>query len=274
MVARRSPDYVVEQSADGINGWTTVDDGVGTATTATVTGLTNGTVYYFRILAVNANGAGPASVDVKVTPRTVPGAPQSLVAAPTNVSGQVRLTWAAPSSDGGSAVTDYVIEQSLTGTSGWTVVNDGVSTVASFTVTGLTNGTRYYFRVSALNAAGTGVPSAVVNAIPRTLPTAPRSLLAAPTNVSGQVRLTWTRRCPTAARRSPTTSSNAHPNGTTGWTTLSDGVNTATAYTATGLVNGTRYYFRVYARNIVGQSPASNTANAIPRTVPTAPRAR
>ncbi len=69
-------DYVVEQSPDGITGWTAVDDGVGTATTATVTGLTNGTVYYFRILAVNANGAGPASVDVKVTPRTVPGAPR------------------------------------------------------------------------------------------------------------------------------------------------------------------------------------------------------
>ena len=54
------------------------------------------------------------------------------------------------------------------------------------------------------------------------------------------------------------------PNGTTGWVTISDGVNTATAYTATGLVNRTRYYFRVFAHNAAGNSPASNTANAVP----------
>ena len=89
-------DYIVEQSPDGIAAWTAVDDGDGTATSATITGLTNGTLYYFRILAVNENGTGPASLDVKVTPRTVPSAPLSFAAAPTNLSGQIRLTWAAP----------------------------------------------------------------------------------------------------------------------------------------------------------------------------------
>ena len=121
-------DYIVERSPDGITAWTVVDDGDGTATTATIAGLTNGTLYYFRIVAVNANGPGPASLDVKVTPRTVPSAPQSFAAAPTNLSGQIRLTWAAPSSDGGSAITDYIIQRSLTGTSDWTLVPDGTST--------------------------------------------------------------------------------------------------------------------------------------------------
>ena len=50
--------------------------------------------------------------------------------------------------------------------------------------------------------------------------------------------------------------------------TITDGVNTATAFTVTGLANGTRYYFRVLARNAVGYSPSSNVANAIPRVIP------
>ena len=124
-------------------------DGDDTDTTATITGLKNGTLYYFRILAVNDNGTGPASVDVKVTPRTNRTAPRSLAATPTNVSGQIRLTWTAPSSDGGSAITDYVIQRSPNGTSGWTTIADGTSTATAYTVTGLTNGTRYYFRVFA-----------------------------------------------------------------------------------------------------------------------------
>ena len=180
-------DYIVEQSPDGITAWTPVDDGCdGTATTATITGLKNGTLYYFRILAVNDNGTGPASVDVKVTPRTKPTAPRSLAAAPTNVSGQIRLTWVAPSSDGGSAITDYVIQRSPNGTT----VDDASATASApqppTPSTGLTNGTRYYFRVFASNAPGTSPASNTANAIPRTKPTAPRSLAAAPTNLSGR----------------------------------------------------------------------------------------
>ena len=103
----------------------------------------------------------------------MPTAPRSLAAAPTNVSGQVRLTWLAPASNGGSAVTDYIIQRSPNGTTGWVTISDGVNTNTTYTVTGLINGTRYYFRVYAHNAAGNGPASNVANAIPRTLPTAP-----------------------------------------------------------------------------------------------------
>ena len=88
---------------------------------------------------------------VTATPRTVPSAPLALSAAVAPVSGvgsgEVRLTWSAPSSDGGSPVTDYVIEQSTNGTT-WVTVVDGVSTATTFTVPGLSNGTAYQFRVS------------------------------------------------------------------------------------------------------------------------------
>ena len=50
--------------------------------------------------------------------------------------------------------------------------------------------------------------------------------------------------------------------------TLNDGMRTTPSFTATGLANGTRYYFRVFARSAAGLSPASNVANAIPRPYP------
>jgi hypothetical protein len=57
------------------------------------------------------------------------------------------------------------------------------------------------------------------------------------------------------------------PNGSSSWATINDGVRNTTGYTVTGLTNGTRDYFRVYARNAAGQSPASTVASAIPRTI-------
>ena len=155
-------DYVIERSTDGV-AWVTVVDGVSTATSFTVSGLTNGTGYQFRIAARNAVGDGPSSVAVTATPRTVPSAPQTISGAVAPVSGvgsgEVRVTWSAPASNGGSPITDYVIEQSTNGTT-WVTVVDGVSTATSFTVSGLTNGTSYQFRVRAQNAVGDGPSSA------------------------------------------------------------------------------------------------------------------
>lgn len=76
--------------------------------------------------------------------------------APTVIAGneQVSLAWTAPS--GGSTPTDYEVQYSSNGGSSWTTFSDGVSTATSATVTGLTNGTGYIFRVRAVNALGEG----------------------------------------------------------------------------------------------------------------------
>ncbi|NBX77701.1 MAG: hypothetical protein EBQ92_14225, partial [Proteobacteria bacterium] len=89
---------------------------------------------------------------------------------PTSVSGtagnaQVALTWTAPSSNGGNAITDYVIQYSSNSGSTWTTFADGTSTSTSATVTGLTNGTAYIFQVAAVSAAGTGSYSAVSSSV-------------------------------------------------------------------------------------------------------------
>ena len=220
--------------------------------------------------ATVASGPSPASI-ATTTAITKPTAPRSLAAAPTNLSGQIRLYWAAPASNGGSAITDYVIQRSPNGSSSWVTINDGVRNTTGYTVGGLANGTRYYFRVFARNVVGQSPASNTTSAIPRTKPTAPRSLAAAATNVSGQIRLTWV--APSSNGGSAITDYiiQRSPNGSSSWVTINDGVRNTTGYTVGGLANGTRYYFRVFARNAVGQSPASNVVSAIPRTVVTVP---
>jgi hypothetical protein len=159
-------DYVVEYSSDGGTTWTTFDDGVSTDTSTTVTGLTNGVDYVFRVAAVSDIGTGPYSTqsDPDAPEATVPAAPAAVMASADN--GEVGLSWDAPDS-GGAAITDYVIEWSADGGTTWETFDDGVSTATATTVTGLTNETEYRFRVSAVNAVGTGAASTPVAATPQ-----------------------------------------------------------------------------------------------------------
>jgi predicted phage tail protein len=93
---------------------------------------------------------------------TAPAAPTGLAATAGNT--QATLSWTA-ASNGGSNITDYLIEYS-TDNSTWSTFADGTSTATSATVTGLTNGTLYYFRVSAINAVNTSAASSTASTTP------------------------------------------------------------------------------------------------------------
>jgi Ca2+-binding RTX toxin-like protein len=90
-----------------------------------------------------------------------PGLAEGLVVAQGAGDGVASVSWSAPASDGGAAITDYVVEYSADGGSSWFVFADGTSTSTSATVTGLLNGMGYVFRVSAVNSAGAGSVSVV-----------------------------------------------------------------------------------------------------------------
>jgi len=92
-----------------------------------------------------------------------PAAPTGLTATAGNA--QVALSWTAPADNGGSAITDYVVQFSSNGGSTWNTFADGTSTATSATVTGLTNGTAYVFRVAAVNAVGTGAYTAASGSV-------------------------------------------------------------------------------------------------------------
>lgn len=96
-----------------------------------------------------------------------PPAPTSL-ASPSQSSGSVFLTWAAPANDGGRAITDYAIQFKVSGQpdSSYATFSDGTSTALNATVTGLNNGVGYTFRVAGVNGVGTGTYSSTTTATP------------------------------------------------------------------------------------------------------------
>ena len=158
-------DYIVQRSADNGRTWRTVNDGVSMARTATVYGLTNGHRYRFRVAAVNKVGRGPSSAAASAVPATVPGAPRRLTA--TGTHRVVKLTWLSPRSNGGAAITDYIVQRSANNGRTWRTVPDGVSIRRAATVNGLRSGKRYSFRVSAKNRVGRGAMSAPIRMVPR-----------------------------------------------------------------------------------------------------------
>ena len=160
-----------------------VADTGSTTTSHSVTGLTNGSAYTFRVSAVNDAGTGSTSSTASATPRTTPGPPTGV--ASVDGDAQSALTWTAPASDGGAAISGYQVERSTDGGTTWTtVVADTESTSTAYTATGLVNGTSYDFRVSAVNAAGTGTASSTTGAspvAPTTVVPTPSTTVAPPT---------------------------------------------------------------------------------------------
>jgi hypothetical protein len=188
-----------------------------------------------------------------VGPVQAPAAPTNLAATAGNQ--QVSLTWTSSAN-----ATSYNIYRSLTsGGEGATPYKIGVTTNA-FTDTGLTNGTTYYYQVTAVNSGGESPKSSEVSA----KPTAPVSVPAAPTNLTAtpsdkQIALAW-------SASTGATTYNLYRSLTTGGegtTPYKTGI-TATSYADTGLTDGTTYYYQVTAVNSAGESQKSSEVSATP----------
>src|SRR5713226_4212670 len=234
---------------------------VGTAFTDST--VSNGTTYFYKVAAVNSVGPGPLSNEASATPATVPSAPQNLVASAGN--GSVSLSWTAPASNGGAAVTSYNVLRSTSSGAESSLSNGVVGT--TFTDSTVSNGTTYFYKVAAVNSVGPGPLSNEASATPApTVPTAPQNLVAVAGN-SG-VALSWA--APASNGGAPVTSYNVLRSTTTGTETLLSSGVVGTTFTDSTVSNGTTFFYKVAAVNSVGPGPLSNEASATPQVPPSA----
>jgi fibronectin type 3 domain-containing protein len=224
--------------------------------------VTNGTVYWYYVTAVDADGEGAASNEGSVMLYGSPLAPYGLVAAAGDTS--VSLNWTSPISDGGSDIIGYAIYRGPAPGVGSLLVTIG--NVTEYVDAGLENGETYWYHVSAINVYGTGDSSGEVSAAPVTVTTSPIGLTAVPGE--DRIVLNWT--APLGVGGSSVVNYTVY-RGTESWdlsvlTVLSD----VLSYDDPSAVPGQAYYYRVSATNIAGESSSSDLVSAMIKGVPSA----
>jgi Glycoside hydrolase family 44/Fibronectin type III domain len=195
----------------------------------------------------SSNGPGTAS-----TTATAPAAPTALTVTAGNQ--QISLTWTTS-----SGATSYHVKRATA--SGGPYVQAGSATATSYTDTGLTNGTQYFYVVSALNMSGESVNSSQASGTP-VMPAQGSSVPAVPTALAAtagnqQITLTW-------SASGGATSYHVKRAAATGGPYSQVGAPTSTSYVNTGLANGTTYFYVVSSLNATGESANSSPASAAP----------
>ena len=248
--------------------------------TATLAGLTNGTAYSFRVHAQYASGDdGPAAtVQVTPTPRgfgsvtgTTPGAPTGLKT--DYGDGTIALEWRPPRSAGSSPVTGYHVYMGFSPS--FTAAREFTVTGTSFRLNDAENGSTYFIKVTAVNAAGEGPATSAPPVTPAPHYThTPTGLTARAGH--GTVILSW----------SPPAGGLMSGDGYLIYMSTSPGhegtrpyvahpIESATGYPIAGLTDGTRYYFRVaLLDHDNGMSAQSAEVSAIPGPAPALAPAR
>ena len=233
---------------------------VGNVLTYSDNAVANGLTYYYEVSAVSSAGEGPKSNETSATPRGVPSAPRGLTGVAGNA--EVTLSWQAPASDGGAAITNYTVYRGTS--SGGETLLTSLGTVLTYVDPGVANGQTYYYEVTATNGLGEGPKSAEAAATPADVPSEPRALTA--TGVSGQVALSWTD--PVSNGGSAITGCKVYRGTSAGMETLLTTVGPVLAFTDRDVTPGTTYYYEVSAVNAVGEGPKSNEASATPTAAP------
>lgn len=151
----RIKNYLVEKRESTRKVYSNVDNKC-TKTSYRITGLTEGTMYYFRVLAENEFGVGQSTETEDAIKTSEPPLPVGKVTLTEVTKTSASLSWEKPVHDGGSRIMGYYIEMQPVGSEEWVVA--ATTKACEGTVTGLSVGHEYLFRVSAFNDKGRSDP--------------------------------------------------------------------------------------------------------------------
>ncbi len=215
--------------------------------------------YFYRIYERNQAGSSDFSTPASFTlVSPAPTAPSSLIATVIGFT-QIDLTW----TDNANNETSYRVYRSTDGGLTYSRIALIAAGSTSYSVTGLTASTQYYFYVTAYNSSGepaSNIVSPTTTALPA--PNAPTNLIADGSSPY-QISLAWTDNSNSESGFKIERSDN----GTTGWVQIATVGANVTGYINTSLPAATTYYYQVRAYNSVGNSTYSNVASDTTQTV-------
>ncbi len=250
--------YSIERSADGVADWVEVGTVEADQTTFTDTGLTCETEYFYRVAAVRDEVSSDYSnIDSATTLSCadLPAAPTDLVATAVSPT-SIDLTW----TDNATDETGYSIERSADGVTDWVEAGTVEADQTTFTDTGLTCETEYFYRVAAVRDDVTSDYSNTDSATTLScsdVPAAPTDLVARGAS-STSTELEWTDNATDETGYSIERSAD----GVADWVEVGTTGADETTFTDTGLTCETEYFYRVAAVRDETTSDYSNIDSA------------
>ncbi|MBD8874360.1 hypothetical protein [Rhodanobacter sp. DHB23] len=235
--------YTLQQSSNGGGTWTTVYSG--TATSAALTGLANGS-YTYHVQACNDTG-GNSVCTAWATGGTLvvthpPASAPTLTVPASSTTGSYTVSWGAV-----STATSYTLQLSSNGGSTWSTAYNGSAT--SWGASGQGNGS-YVYRVEACNVGGCSAWSSSGTTTVLLPPASAPSLSVPASNATGSYSVSW------SAVGTATSYTLQRSIDSGGWSTVQS--SSATSWAASGQATGT-YAYQVQACNASGCGPWSGT---------------
>uniref|UniRef100_A0A7M4E9V5 Immunoglobulin like and fibronectin type III domain containing 1 n=1 Tax=Crocodylus porosus TaxID=8502 RepID=A0A7M4E9V5_CROPO len=252
--------YAIERQQVGRQTWLTVGEADGSSTTFTANKVEHDKSYCFRVRAINAEGTSEPleSGEVMAATKVFPGPPAPPKIVETSKEA-IKLSWAVPDKTGNSRILGYVVEKRKKGSSTWVPVTDQPITERKWKVTDLKEGLQYEFRVTAINAAGTGEASAPSESVfaqdPMDPPGHVRDLKVTNADYTS-IALAWTKPKPEDGGEVKGYIVEMRSSNNLKWTQCNTQPLRMTTYTVKGLEPKEMYFLRVRAVNDGGTGEA------------------
>uniref|UniRef100_A0A8C6YMV6 Immunoglobulin like and fibronectin type III domain containing 1 n=1 Tax=Nothoprocta perdicaria TaxID=30464 RepID=A0A8C6YMV6_NOTPE len=267
--------YIIQMQQVGKEEWVTLGETPKTCTTFTTNKVEQDMGYYFRLRAVNVEGASEPleSDEVKAASKAIPGPPDPPEIVSTGKE-TITISWKAPHNTGSSRIVGYLVQKRKKGASTWVPVTNMPVADRKLKMTNLKMGLQYEFRVAAVNAAGVGEASAASQpafARDSTEPPGQVRDLRVASHDSTSITLTW---------KAPETKDGIDVKGyevemrsyvNPNWTKCSVLPIKATTYTVKGLQAKELYFLRVRAINDSGPGEAAELETFVEAPPPVVP---